>query len=119
MMISLSSINIHAQLIEVFTTSAHPVALNGVHAVVCSLDALNKITADLNHNVGAMTSLNQVNEVQSARLTAFYRCQAQATLYELSFLPAIVIDKTFVAYGLHAVDKALIASRHYKRAPHD
>ncbi len=119
MMISLSSFTVHAELIEVFTTKAYPVALNGLQAVVCELDALNAITAESNRNVRSAALLNQVDAVQNTRLTAFYRCQARARLYALSSLPAIVIDKTYVAYGMRAADKALIASRHYKEAHHD
>jgi len=118
MMISLISCVTYAELIEVFTTKAYPVALNGLQAEVCALDALNAITAELNQQVRSITLFKQVDTVQNTRLTAFYRCQAQARLYALSSLPAIVIDKTYVAYGIRTVDKALIESRHYKEVHH-
>ncbi|MDX1838115.1 DUF1525 domain-containing protein [Legionella taurinensis] len=118
MMISLISFSTHAELIEVFTTSAYSVALNGLQAEVCVLDALNEMTLELNRNASEIAAVQRVDTVQNTRLTAFYRCQAQARLYALSSLPAIVIDKTYVAYGIRAADKALIESRHYKEVHH-
>ncbi|WP_211268352.1 DUF1525 domain-containing protein [Legionella feeleii] len=119
MTISLLSTDTSAARIEVFTTSAHPVALNGVKAQVCVLDALTDLTAALNRPGAAIAKVGQVDSVHNARLTAFYRCQAQAGLYGLASLPAIVIDRTYVAYGLRSVDKALIAGRRYSEVHHD
>ncbi|MCZ4798253.1 DUF1525 domain-containing protein [Legionella pneumophila] len=119
MMISLISCVTYAELIEVFTTSAYSVALNGLQAEVCALDALNEMTLELNRNASEIRAVQRVDTVQNGRLTAFYRCQMRARLYALSSLPAIVIDKRYVTYGVRAADKALIASRHYKGAHHD
>ncbi len=119
MMISLISCVSHAELIEVFTTKAYPVALNGLNAEVCEMDALKTIKADLNRNARSIASFNKVDTAQNARLTTFYRCQMQASIYGLSSLPAIVIDKRHVTYGVRAADKALIASRYFKEVHHD
>lgn len=119
MMISLISFSTHAELIEVFTTKAYPVALNGLQAEVCALDALNEMTSELNNNPPKIGALQQINTLQNARLTLFYRCQMQASVYGVSSLPAIVIYKRYVTYGVRAADKALIASRHYKESHHD
>jgi integrating conjugative element protein (TIGR03757 family) len=119
MMISLIGFNTQAELIEVFTTKAYPVALNGLQAEVCALDALNEMTSELNNNEPEIAAVQRVDTVQNARLTAFYRCQMRASVYGVSSLPAIVIDKRYVTYGVRAADKALIASRHYKESHHD
>lgn len=119
MMISLISCVTYAELIEVFTTSAYSVALNGLQAEVCALDALNEMTLELNRNASEIAAVQRVDTVQNTRLTAFYRCQARASVYGVSSLPAIVIDKRYVTYGVRAAEKALIASRHYKEAHHD
>ncbi|WP_287007687.1 DUF1525 domain-containing protein [Legionella sp.] len=120
MMISLMSLShsVNAEVIEVFTTTAHPVALNGLRAKVCELDVLNKMTDELNQNMRHIVASHQVDELQKARLTTFYRCQNQARLYELQSLPAIVIDKAYVVYGMHAVDKAVIAARNHHEVRH-
>lgn len=118
MMISLISCVTHAELIEVFTTKAYPVALNGLQAVVCELDALNHWNHELTQLTPQMASTPQAIAFWNARLSVFYRCKHKASLYALSSLPAIVIDKTYVAYGLRSVDYALIASRHQKEVHH-
>jgi integrating conjugative element protein (TIGR03757 family) len=120
MMISLISLNhsVSSEVIEVFTTSMHPIALNGLRAKVCELDILNKMTDELNQNMRHIVASNQVDEIQNARITTFYRCQNQARLYELKSLPAIVIDKAYVVYGMHAVDKAVIAARNHHEVRH-
>ena len=120
MMISLMSLShsASAAVIEVFTTTAHPVALNGLRAKMCELDVLNKMTEELNQNMRQIVASNQVDEIQNARITAFYRCQNQARLYKLQSLPAIVIDKAYVVYGMHAADKALIATRNHHEVRH-
>lgn len=120
MMISLMSLShsTSAEVIEVFTTTAHPVALNGLRAKVCELDLLNKMIDELNQNMRHIVASNQVEDIQNTRITSFYRCQNQARLYELNSLPAIVIDKAYVVYGMHAVDKALIATRKHHEARH-
>lgn len=114
MMSSLLCFGIHAERIEVFTTSSHPVALNGFLAQVCELDALKKITNALNQKA----IWSEPDEATSVRVTAFYRCQSKARRYALTSLPAIVIDNTFVVYGMRAVDKALMATRQYKEVHH-
>lgn len=119
MMISLTHSSAHAELIEVFTTKAYPVALHGLQAEVCALDTLNEMTRELNNNAPEIAAVQRVDTVQNTRLTAFYRCQMRASDYGVSSLPAIVIDKRYVTYGVRAADKALIASRHYKESHHD
>jgi integrating conjugative element protein (TIGR03757 family) len=118
MMISLVSMNMHAERIEVFTLSTHPVSLNGIQSRVCELDALNNMQQRLNKNLHLTVLLKKPDAHLSAQIASFYRCQEKACGYGLLHLPAIVIDETYVVYGMHAVDKALMATRQYKRVHH-
>jgi integrating conjugative element protein (TIGR03757 family) len=120
MMISLMSVQPSAMAwsVEVFTTSAHPVSLNGVHASVCELDALDHITNDLNRKGVLHPDFEQDFELQHTPLTLFYRCQNQAMSYELKSLPAIVMNQSYVVYGVDSVEKALMLLRHHQEVAH-
>jgi hypothetical protein len=107
-----------SETIEVFTTSALPVNLQGFSARLCELDALEKLTVALNQGSFFGEDARHKEAVHYRKIRDFYRCQHQAMQYDLQSLPAVVVDKTFVVYGARAVDKALILARHYRGSEH-
>lgn len=121
MMISLMSVSMSsmAWYTEVFTTSAHPVALNGAHAFVCELDVLEHMTWDISKFGASNSAKSDDLKNQNARLMSFYQCREQARNYSLTSLPAIVVNKTFVIYGVTSLEKALLLVRRYREVPHE
>ena len=119
MMISLFTLHtVHAERLEVFTLKTEPVSLNGLRVKVCELDGLELLTEALNKTNSSFRAYPSMDSALQKSLTDFYRCKLQASRYALKFLPAIVIDEAFVVYGVHQVDKALIATRQYREGAH-
>ncbi|WP_040535431.1 DUF1525 domain-containing protein [Legionella drancourtii] len=120
MMISLLSFSASANkvAVEVFTTATQLVVLNGIKAQVCHLDELSQITQKLNQHQDSLARVKQSAHEEREHLISFYRCQGQAQAYELTSLPAIVINKAYVIYGVHSLDKALFLFRRYQEVHH-
>ncbi|HBD9439231.1 TPA: DUF1525 domain-containing protein [Legionella pneumophila] len=96
-----------AHHIEVFSIQSILVQTDGNNVKVCWLDDLKRFKAQLlevSHDFDAMR--NRVKEKEGAFIKAM-DCQYQAILYGIQKLPAIVIDKEYVAYGERSVAKAL------------
>lgn len=96
-----------AHQIEIFSIKSHPVSTDGMQADVCQLDALRQFEwrlSVLSHDVEAIKTLTKENEVY---LIHVMTCQYRAAAYGLEKLPAIVIDKEVVTYGLTSVARAL------------
>ena len=119
MMTSLFTANVFAGTIEVFTTGHMPVALQGMRADVCELDSLQGLDCTINKGNDFERLISRTSKDCSQKIRDFYQCQYQANLYDLTLLPAIVVDKTYVVYGKTALDKALLLVRHEEGRKHD
>lgn len=115
----INAMSLHAESIEVFSVSARPVSTHQKLRGYCDMDALARLTDKLNQVVGDKVALNQVHMNLAPALRRAFICQQKARDYELTFLPAIVIDKTFVAYGLDSDERALQALNMYREASHE
>ena len=96
-----------AHHIEAFSIQSIPVQTDGNNVKVCWLDDLKRFKAQLlevSQDFDAMR--NRVKEKEGAFIKAM-DCQHRAILYGIQKLPAIVIDKEYVAYGERSVAKAL------------
>lgn len=118
MMTSLCS-GLNAHQIEVFTLAQYPVTGNKYQVTLCKLDALNLLRIELNSKIPDLKQLNTYGLSKSKQLTEAFRCLHKADVYELEYLPAIVIDKKYVTYGIDSVKKALDALKQFKESSHD
>lgn len=119
MMTSLFTASVFAGTIEVFTTGHMPVALQGIRAHVCELDGLQGLDCTINKANDFERLASHTSKDCSKKIRDFYQCQYQANLYDLTLLPAIVVDKTYVVYGKTALDKALLLVRQEEGRKHD
>ena len=120
MMISMMSGSICAQntTVEVFSTTSHSVALNGRDAQLCEMDVLEHLTQRVNQHTGFHLSFKKELDQHTQEITTFYDCQNKALSYELRYLPAIVLNHSFVVYGVYSVDRALSLLSQYKGGSH-
>lgn len=102
----------HAHTFEVFTTHSRAVLLNGEKALVCELDKLQQIEAQMASQLHDSMSPWQVKSVvkgyeQQIEHAAY--CQQRAMDLDITELPAIVIDGRFAVYGMDSIHLALNA----------
>lgn len=102
-----------AHQLEVFTVSARPVHLQHTPALYCELDALPRLTTQLNENLD-LERLKSQHAVASQELMQAYTCLEAARARHITYLPAIVMDKTWIAYGLDSEKDVLIALETYR-----
>ena len=96
-----------AHHIEVFNVQSLPVWADGMDVKVCWLDEIERVEKqllDVSQDVGAIR--NRIKEKEGILIKAM-DCQFRAGLYGIQKLPAIVIDKKYVAYGERSISKAL------------
>lgn len=96
-----------AHEIEIFTVTSLPIEQDEQNAKICLMDEVKLFEHSLSavsDNPKKIEAMVQENE---GRLIASMECQYLADVYGIKKLPAIVIDKEYVAYGLHSVTKAL------------
>ena len=96
-----------AHQIEVFSIQSLPVQANGMNVKVCWLDEIKRVQeqlSDISQDIGAIQ--NRIKEKEGTLIKAM-DCQFRAGLYGIQKLPAIVIDKKYVAYGERSVSRAL------------
>ena len=96
-----------AHQIEVFSIQSLPVQADGMDVQVCWLDEIKRVQeqlSDISQDIGAIQ--NRIKEKEGTLIKAM-DCQFRAGLYGIQKLPAIVIDKKYLAYGEHSVSKAL------------
>jgi len=96
-----------AHQIEVFSIQSIPVQADGKDVKVCWLDEIKRVQeqlSDISQDIGAIQ--NRIEEKEGTLIKAM-DCQFLAGLYGIQKLPAIVIDKKYVAYGVRSVSRAL------------
>lgn len=96
-----------AHQIEVFSIQSLPVQADGMDVKLCWLDEIERVQkqlSDISQDIDAIQ--NQIKEKEGTLIMAM-DCQYQASLYGIQKLPAIVIDKKYVAYGARSVSRAL------------
>lgn len=96
-----------AHQIEVFSVQSLPVWADGMEVKVCWLDEIERVEKqllDVSQDIDAIQ--NRIKEKEGTLIKAM-DCQFRAGLYGIQKLPAIVIDKNYVAYGERSVSKAL------------
>ena len=96
-----------AHQIEVFSIQSLPVQADGMDVQVCWLDEIKRVQeqlSDISQDIGAIQ--NRIKEKEGTLIKAM-DCQFRAGLYGIQKLPAIVIDKKYLAYGEHSVSRAL------------
>ena len=110
MMISTLS---EAHQLDVFTVRARSVHLQHTPALYCELDALPRLTTQLNENLD-LEHLKSQHVLVSNELMQAYTCMEAARARHIIYLPAIVVDKTWIAYGLDSEKDLLIALETYR-----
>lgn len=98
-----------AHQIEIFSIHALPIQTDGIAVNVCWLDNIERIEAQLSEVSQDISEIKKQIKEQEGALIKAMDCQYQASLYGIQKLPAIVIDKEYVAYGVVSVAKALEA----------
>ena len=96
-----------AHQIEVFSIQSLPVQADGMDVQVCWLDEIERVEKqllDISQDIDAIQ--NRIKEKEGGLIKAM-DCQFRAGLYGIQKLPAIVIDKKYVAYGERSVSRAL------------
>ena len=96
-----------AHQIEVFSIKSLPIQADGMDAKLCWLDEIEQIQkqlSDISQDIDAIQ--NRIKEKEDVLIKTM-DCQFRAALYGIQKLPAIVIDKKYVAYGARSVSRAL------------
>jgi len=96
-----------AHQIEVFSIQSLPVWADGMDVKVCWLDEIERVQkqlSDISQDIDAIQ--NRIKEKEDVLIKTM-DCQFRAGLYGIQKLPAIVIDKKYVAYGARSVSRAL------------
>ena len=96
-----------AHQIEVFSIKSLPVQADGMNVKFCWLDEIEQIQKQLSNISQDIDAIqNRIKEKESVLIKAM-DCQFLAGLYGIQKLPAIVIDKKYVAYGERSVSRAI------------
>ncbi len=78
-----------------------------MNETICFLDQIGRFEAKITEASQDIDTIRQLTRENEDALINTMNCQYQAILYGIKKLPAIVIDKEYVAYGVDSVSQAL------------
>lgn len=96
--------------VEIFTTFDMPVSNVSDDMDICYLDVFKSMKNEINNIASKYSNINQLSDwlnIKSEDINNKANCINQAYEYQIEKLPAIVIDKKYVTYGMRNVSNAL------------